>query len=264
LALRGLELDEVAEVATAALGSAPAPELTRALYARSGGNPLFLRELLGWLDARGRSDADALSDAPGLPPLELARHLVRRRVMRMGSDAKQLLDAAAVAGARWDAAIVERASALPHRAFAAALDAVVAARLVVQAGEGSGLHQAAHELLREILYADLPLRERRRLHLRVAAALEPRIAWLGIEGVRDVATHLFLALPEGEPQRAVEWLERAAELSERAGDHREAARYYRAALDASRRLAPPDPPQSSAPTALRERAAGERGVRLPS
>lgn len=263
--LRGLQLDEVAELAGTVLAQPVGAELARALHDRSGGNPLRVRELLGWLDVRGRADADALRDLPDLAPGELARHLLRRRVLRVGSDVKQLLEAAATTGARWDVAIVERVSALPHRTFEAALEAALGARLVEPAGERPELYRAAHDLLRETLYADLAPRERRRLHLRVAAALEPRIGWLGADGVRDIATHLFHALPEGEPQRAAEWLERAAELCEAAGDHREAARYYRAALDAARQLGPLDPAHhSSAPTALRERAAGERGARVPS
>ncbi|MET0343392.1 MAG: AAA family ATPase, partial [Polyangiales bacterium] len=244
--LRGLEPSEVAEIAGAMLGGEPvSPELARALHDRSGGNPLIVHELLTWLDARARRDPDALRELPELGPGELARHLVRRRVVRVGADVKQLLEAAATTGTRWDAAVVERVSALPHRAFESALETALAHHLVVPLDARPDLYGAAHELLRETLYLDLPVRERRRLHLRVAAALEPRIAWLGVEGVRDVATHLCLALPEGEPQRAVEWLERAAELCEGTGDHREAARYYRAALDAARRLAPLEPTHHS-------------------
>ena len=256
LVLRGLDVAEVGLLATQLLGKQASGELARALHDKSGGNPLFARGLLEWLDARGRSDVDALRDLPSGTPAELARHVLRRRVGRLGTDVKLLLEAGAVTGAAWDAGVVERVCGLPHKLFEDALDSALAQRVLVPLPEHSDAYRFAHELLRDTLYADLPVRERRRLHLRAAAALEPRIAWLGVDGVRDVADHLFRALPEGDAERATEWLERAAELYEEAADYREAARLYRAALGAARLAAPGDPAHSGAPTALRDRAPG--------
>ena len=265
LVLRGLEVGEVGQLASQLLSVRARGELARALHDKTGGNPLFVRGLVEWLDARGRSDADALRELPSMTPGELARHVLRRRIARLGADVKLLLEAGAVTGASWDAAVVERVCGLPHKLFEDALDTALEQRVLVPLPDRSDAYRFAHELLRDTLYVDAPARERRRLHLRAAAALEPRIAWLGVDGVRDVADHLYRALPEGDPQRAIEWLERAAELYEEAADYREAARLYRAALGAALLAVPGDPAHSGAPTALRDRVPGqERAARVQS
>jgi DNA-binding winged helix-turn-helix (wHTH) protein/predicted ATPase len=263
--LRGLDYDEIAELGRAVLGREVDVDLARALRDKTAGNPLFVRELLDWLDARGRSDAAALGEMPSMAPPEMIRHVLRRRVARLGQAASVLLEAAAVAGSSWDGSVVEIASGLMHDAFGDALDAAIANRVLLPVAERVDSYRFAHDLLRDTLYSDLSLRERRRLHLQLAAALEPRIGWLGTQGISEVASHLYLALPEGDPQRAVAWLERAAECAENSGVYREAARLYRSALDAARLLPVADPALSHALSASEERMASlARAARLQS
>ncbi len=254
--MRGLEPGDVEELARHTLGAELDPELGRVLHKKTGGNPLFVRELVDWLDARGRSDVAALNDAPNLAPPEMVRHLLRRRVLRLGPAAQQLLDACAVAGSIWDAGVIECVAALAHDDFCDAIDSAVAQRVVVPVAGRVNTYRFAHDLMRDTLYSDLPTRERRRLHLSVAGAIEERIAWLGAEGVRDVAHHLYLALPDADPQHAIAWLERAATLCEECGSYRDAATLYRSALDAARLLPVADPALSHALNASQERAAG--------
>lgn len=254
--MRGLEVAEVQALAGSLLGRPVDAELAGLLHEKTGGNPMFVRELAGWLDARGHADAAALRDTPNLAPPDVVRHVLRRRVMRLGPEAKLLLEAAAVAGVSWDTQIVERATAFTRTTFEDVVDAAIAQRVIVPVSGRIDAYRFVHDLLRDTLYADLPMRERRRLHLRVASALEERIAWLGVEGVREVAKHRYRALPDGDAQAAIDWLERAAELCEEGGDYREAAHLYRAALDAARLLPTADPALASALSASRERMVG--------
>lgn len=254
--VRGLEVTQVGELASAQLGVPVDDELARALHDKTGGNPLFVRELVDWLEVRGRADAAALREGPNLAPSELVRHVLRRRVVRLGPAAQQLLEAAAVVGPTWDAALVERATSVSHEVCTDAIDAALTHRVIVPVSGRVDAYRFAHDLVRDTLYTDLQTRERRRLHLSIATALEERIAWLGAEGVRDVAHHLYLALPDTDPQRAIAWLERAAELCEEGGAYRDAAHFYRCALDAARLLPVADPALSHALSASQERLAG--------
>jgi DNA-binding winged helix-turn-helix (wHTH) protein/predicted ATPase len=235
-ALRGLSTDEVGKLAEQLLGRPVEPDFARALHDKTDGNPLFVRELLEWLEARGPIDATALRGTPNLAPPEMVRHVLRRRVVRLGAGAQRLLEVAAVAGQHWDAAIVERAAQLSHDAFCDAIDAALTSRVIVQVQGRVDCYRFTHDLLRDTLYSDLTTRERRRLHLSVAHALEQRLAWLGAEAVFQIADHWYAALPDADTERAIGWLERAAVLCEQAGAYREAARYYRSALDAARLL----------------------------
>jgi predicted ATPase/DNA-binding winged helix-turn-helix (wHTH) protein len=239
--VRALEPAQVHALSCQLLGGEVDPELARVLHQKSGGNPLFVRELVDWLEVRGVRDASALRAEANLTPPELVRQLLGRRVLRLGADAKRLLEAASVVGTVWDAGLVERVTLLPHEACVDALDAALAHGVVTAVEGRIDGYRFAHDLLRDTLYSDLPQRERRRLHGSIASVLEQRVAWLGIEAVRGVAQHLYLALPDADVQRAIAWLERAASLSEQQASYREAAQFYRQALDAARLLPVADP-----------------------
>ena len=254
--VRGLELAQVAELATQLLDAPVDEDLAQALLEKTGGNPLFVQELVEWLGVRGRSDAAALREGPNLAPSELVRHVLRRRVSRLGPLVEELLAASSVAGPTWDAGLVERATSLAHDACAEAIDTALAHRVIVPVPGRVDAYRFAHDLVRDTLYSDLPTRERRRLHLSIAVALEERIAWLGVEGVKELAHHLYSALPEGAPEHAIVWLERAASLCEDVNMFRDAAQYYRFALDAARLLPVADPALAHALTASQERVAG--------
>lgn len=262
--VRGLEVSQVGELASLQLGSPVDDELAQALHDKTGGNPLFVRELVDWLDVRGRTDAAALREGPNLAPSELVRHVLRRRVVRLGKAAQQVLEAAAVVGPVWDASLVERSTALSHEACTDALDAALAHRVIAPVVGRVDAYRFAHDLVRDTLYSDLPTRERRRLHLSTASALEERIAWLGADGVRSVANHLYLALPDADPQHAIAWLERAASQCEESGSFRDAAFFYRSALDAARLLPVADPALSHALSASQERMTDLARVRAQS
>lgn len=251
--LRGLDHDEIAELGRALLGVEVDVDLARALYEKTAGNPLFVRELLDWLDARGRNDAAALGEMPNLAPPEMVRHVLRRRVARLGPSAQHLLEAGAVAGSSWDGAVIERVTGISRDDFGDALDAALANRVLIPVSGRVDAYRFTHDLLRDTLYSDLSLRDRRRLHSEIAAALEERVAWLGTPGIGEVANHLYLALPDGDPQRAIAWLERAAELAQSSGAYRDAAHLYRCALDAARLLPVADPALSRALSTSQER-----------
>lgn len=253
--LRGLDVSEVGQYARELCGRELTPELVRALHEKTGGNPLFVRELVEWLEARGRIELSALRESPNLPPPELIRHVLRRRVVRLGARVQRMLEAAAVMGARWDAAVVEQAASLAHDDFCDALDSALSSRAITQVSGKVNYYRFTHDLLRDTLYSDLPTRERRRLHLTIASLLEPRLPWLGSEGLREIAGHWYAALPDAEPERAIACLERAASACEELGAFREAARFYRMALDAARLLPVANPELARALSVSEERLA---------
>jgi predicted ATPase len=123
----------------------------------------------------------------------------------------------------------------------AVVDAALAQRIVLPLTARVEGFRFAHDLLRDTLYSDLATAQRKRMHLAVAGCLEERAAWLGTEGVREVAHHLYHALPDGQPSVAIAWLRRAAELTAQENGYDEAAKYYRMAIDATRLLPTADP-----------------------
>ncbi len=219
LALRRLSLAETADMAQAIL-SASYPlnaTLVADLYALTEGNPFFVEEALKSLIATGelrqmdgawirRPDT---RDAHGLALIPMSvQDTVRRRVGQLGGDARQALTLAAVAGRRFDFALLQEALHLREDQLIPLMKELIAAQLVVE--EAPDQFAFRHALTREAIYSQLLARERRSLHRILAealASLSPspslREAYL-----TDLARHSYEA---GAWAQALEYETRAGE-----------------------------------------------------
>ncbi|MCA9878448.1 MAG: AAA family ATPase [Thermomicrobiales bacterium] len=169
-----LDQEAAAELVEARHGPC-SPALATYLHTRAGGHPLFLVEILRDLSERRVLTTDAAGRL--LPPEQeeklpsLLVHVITHRVARLGSDAETLLEVAAVAGESWRLDTIEAVLGWDEDRLLAALVAALQAEIIVP--EGAEEHyRFSHGLIRRVLY-DLPVvRHRRRLHRRIAEALE--------------------------------------------------------------------------------------------
>ncbi len=208
--LAPLTRDELAAVLADVLVPPPAPELVDRLHARSGGNPLWLEELLAaGLDGRGT-----------LP--STLRDALMVRVERLDEDAQDVLRALAVAG-RMDHELLGEVSGLGGRVLSSALRAATTAHLVTAVGEE---HTFRHALLREVVEDDLLPGERAILHLAIARALERRAG--GAQLAAGIAHHYTAG---GDRSAALAAGVRAAAAAEQAQAFGEAAALLERALE---------------------------------
>ena len=154
--LGGLDEDAVAALLARRSGASD-PESVRRYRARSGGNPLFLDELL-----RGGSDAKA-------PPAGV-REAIARRLARLGDPTLRALDVAAVSGAEFDATTIARVTDRSVVEVLEALDGAIEAGLIA-ATERRGRYAFSHALVGETIVAALPASRRALLHEHVADLL---------------------------------------------------------------------------------------------
>jgi tetratricopeptide (TPR) repeat protein len=225
--LGGLRQHEVgALVAQLADGPPPDERLVRAVHERTGGNPLFVREVLRLLDSTHDGGA-AVPDS--------VREVVQRRLRRLSAPCRELLAAASVVGAEFTVAWLSPALRQPARELRAAIDEAVEARLLETAGDVR--YRFSHALVREVLYSSLPPHRRRDLHHQVAAVIE-----LHHEGREaELARHYHEAGEEADLTRALDYAERAALRSYRLHAHEDAVGHLRRAL-ALLELVDPDNP----------------------
>jgi DNA-binding CsgD family transcriptional regulator/tetratricopeptide (TPR) repeat protein len=179
--LAPLDRDGVADLMAAWSPAATDPALVGAVLARSGGNPLFVEELLA-------AGAESATIPPRLADLLLAR------IDALSPAAARMLRLAAAGGTRVDTQLVARVMGEPvEDVEAAAREAVDFNVLVLRAG----CLEFRHELLREAAYDDLLPGERSRLHGRLAAAMEGRLAQTGtrpsMNEAAQIAYHWDLA-----------------------------------------------------------------------
>ncbi len=194
LPLRRLSPAEVARL-IALLGCAPpTPDEAAAIHDKTGGNPFFVQQV-----------ARLGPDAPSLPAG--VRDAVRRRVSRLGDDCGQLLAIAAVAGRQMHLRVLAAAADRPLVEVIRALEAAAAAH-VIERGDADTL-LFAHDLFREVVYADLDPGARIVLHGRIAAALEAS-APAGMPGLSAELCRHHVAAATGRPLEALPYVRRAA------------------------------------------------------
>jgi len=260
LVLGGLDAGSAERLIRARLGSGAVPNVVRACQARSEGNPLFLRELLHWLEDRGAGELPPAADVP-----EGIRHVLRRRTTGLSEACRAALEAAAVLGREFLAALLASVCELEQAALLSRLEEAEAARLVEAVPASPGRFRFTHGLIAETLYEALGAAQRARLHARAGEALEARYrprplvptrAPLPIRGAHlaELAHHFAAALPAGDPAKALDYCERAGEhaLSLLACD--EAERHFERALRVLETAAPSDEERRASLVAARERA----------
>ena len=199
--LRPFDRDEVAELVAAQRDEPPGAELVDRLLARSDGNPFYLEALLGGL---GRGDA-------ALPPV--LRDILAAQVAGLSAGTHDMLRAAAAQGRRVDDALLAEVLGLPAGRLATDLREAVASGILARRETPQGpVLEFRHELLREVVLAELFPGERMALHAGLAEALEARMA-SGDRTVAavDLARHWEQA---GQPERALPYAVQAAVAAE--------------------------------------------------
>jgi predicted ATPase len=204
---RGLSDPEIAQLAQDLSGRALAGEVVRGIQAETAGNAFFVLEVV-----RDLSDSDGTTSVLSLAQAEVperVRDVVNLRLARLQEATLRLLTVAAVIGSEVELGLLELVSDLDDDDLAAALDEAVAAALLTETAEGDSESFAfSHALLRRTVLTRFTRSNRRRVHARVAAALE---ATKGDAALLEIAYHLCEALPAADRDRALDYATRAAE-----------------------------------------------------
>lgn len=234
-----LDHADIAELVRAADVDADA-QLVGLVHARTGGNPLFVTELLRALPP-AVSRVDRLEAATGSVP-ERVSDLVVDRIGRLPTAVSDVLATAAVIGVE---GAVTTLAAIHGTDVESTLDLLEQARAAhVLDAAPAGRWRFRHQLIRDAVYETMTAKERPRRHARVVAALEsdPSTA------ASTLAHHALAATPLIDAGRAVALAARAGDLSMAQHAYEEAVVWFARALDA----APHDAsPRSKADLCLR-------------
>jgi hypothetical protein len=160
--LGSLSADEIARYAELVAKQPPSRSEVETLQRRSGGNLVFLRELL-------RSEAGA--DAEQRVPRTLA-HLIDARLQTLQSEDRELVELAAVIGRETPLLLLARAAGSHRRDARKRIDRAAALGILAPLAADRDRLEFPHELVREAVYANLSLVRRATLHGAVARALE--------------------------------------------------------------------------------------------
>ncbi len=224
--LRPLRPDDARRMAAELATGAPmADEVTEQVLERSGGNPLFLEELV-----QGEREA-----GPGAGKADAARRLpasihemLLARLDALPAGARRVLQLAAVVGAEFGEQIVGDLAETDATDTDDALRTLQRAELVQARGADSVDRTFAfrHPLIHEVAYGSLLTSARRVLHGRVGRWLEEHG---GEDRVNELARHFDHS---DDRERARRYLRLAGERAHALNASRESFDWFRAAAEA--------------------------------
>lgn len=202
LRLRGLEAHATAELAARVLGSDDLPtELLGRLPLSTGGNPLFVRELVGMLVHDGvliatpngwRLTVDV--DAIAVPPTIQA--LLASRLERLNLADRRVLEVASVVGNDFSPSAVAGLAGLGSAEITSALNRLRRLDFAQPSGTYAGdepVWRFHHVLVRDVAYRRLLKSDRADLHERLADRVQGEGAGVAFESDEVIARHLETA-----------------------------------------------------------------------
>ena len=226
ISLTGLAPGDVGNFIELTTDTTPTPGLLDAIQQDTGGNPLFVGEIVRLLAAEGRlGEPDFRLSIP-----EGVREAIKRRVQRLGQDSGHLLTLASVLGREFDLQAVACVSGRSVGHVLSVLDEAMAERIVDEVPSGHGRLRFAHVLIRDTLYEDLTPARRMQLHRQAGEALEHIHAANLEQHLAEAALHFFASVPVGTADKAIEYASRAGDRAASLLAYEEAIRLYKMAL----------------------------------
>ncbi|TMJ57921.1 MAG: guanylate cyclase [Alphaproteobacteria bacterium] len=226
LTLSRLSRGQGSEVVRAAGGAALSEDLVARIGQRAGGVPLFIEELTKSVLDSGSTFGD--SEVP-----ETLQASLLARLDRLGPDAKELAQIAAVIGREFGAALLRAITGKSVDAFAVELGKLVASEIVLSAGSVPDGYAFRHALIQDAAYQSLLLSRRRQYHGAVAEALESGFPEIAESQPELIAQHYTAA---ERPDRAIPFWLRAGERSRGRSAVLEAIGHFERGIEMARHL----------------------------
>lgn len=214
LRLGNLGPAHAADLVAGALGHAVSADELDLMMSATGGNPLYLLEVL----------RRAVS-APGpLQPADL-REVLDSRLSRLSEPAHEVVSLAAAVGRDFTLNLLIEASDLSEESVVRQVDELWRQRILEEHGRG---YDFAHDLLRDAAYRAISPPRRWLLHRRLAQSLELLYA----DRLDAVAAQLAEQYDRsGRPERALSFYERAARRATALFAHAESVRFGQRCLE---------------------------------
>jgi class 3 adenylate cyclase/tetratricopeptide (TPR) repeat protein len=232
--LEGLSEEEIREL-LGGLGLArPSQQLTATVTDATGGNPLFVREVVHQLvrqdalhEQGGYLVTTAAASDVAFP--EQVTVALSGRAQDVSEPCRRVLRLASFLGDRVALPTLAAVSGMADDELLTLLEEAMRHEILRNDGETFAF---AHPMLRAVFYQEPSLPGRQRLHRHVAEALERLYGSRAAEHVLEIAHHVVRAGPATGGDRMLAYARRAAERAFSLSAWSDAARYYEAALAA--------------------------------
>lgn len=226
LTLGRLSRGQGLEVVHAAGGRALPEDIVARIGRRAGGVPLFIEEL-----TRSVLEGDGAFGDSEIP--ETLQASLLARLDRLGPDAKELAQIAAVIGREFGAALLAAVTGKRAETLIAELQRLAASEVVLPAGSAPDGYMFRHALIQDAAYQSLLLSRRRQYHRAIAEALERSFPDVVESQPELIAQHYTMA---EMPERATPFWLQAGQRSRARSAVLEAIGHFERGLELARRL----------------------------
>lgn len=208
--LKGLPAPDVRRMIESRRHTPASDALVGRIHDLTGGNPLFVSELLSLLEAeRGVDESAVAAGALRLPAG--VRDAIKARLGLLSAPAREALAVASVIGQRFRAGTLSIAATIPAVELLELLDEAVRLRLVRPLAGSPDGYGFDHGLIQATLYDAISRARRTALHDAVARALEQDLDGAGGEELAQIAHHYLEAAPAYDAPRAIAYARRAGD-----------------------------------------------------
>jgi class 3 adenylate cyclase/tetratricopeptide (TPR) repeat protein len=249
LNVRGLDDQEMVELVRNAaeheLDSA-LTEMAHALRRETAGNAFFAHEILVHLVEVGdiylgeSGQWEVGKDFEDLQLPQSVRDVVGQRIARLGEESLKALRAAAVIGKEFDLELLAKVIDHDEDDLLDLLEAAIAATVVAEVPGHDERFRFLHALTRNTLQGELSDGRRRRLHRKIADALEESYGADPGDHVSELATHWLAASVSVDNDKATRYVRMAGQRAEAALAPDEAIRWFVTALENLEDASKPD------------------------
>ena len=232
LEIGGLDEDRLRDLVRGLGLERPSQQLLGALHDATGGNPLFVQEIVRQRVRHGATSTATFEGDGGLLAVPLPADVtgaIADRLRDVGAETRAVLALAAVLGDPFRVATLSAVGPTAEPVLRTVLEEAAVQGLVVAEADSA---RFAHPLIRQVLYAEVPAATRQSQHAAIAAELIRQAGEPTGAAALEIAYHLMAAGPGGDPATLLTYAQRAGDHALARASWRDAARFYRAALAA--------------------------------
>jgi DNA-binding SARP family transcriptional activator len=171
--LNSLEMEEIDEIASYMLGQTVSPSFIERLDQDTGGNPLFLLEILQSLLEDGLPEN--LANIDSLPLPHSVHHLLQRRLSILPKETREVVNTAAFLGSHFTLETIEESTHFIPNVVLDAVDTLEKVRLLQSIPADVPTYAFPHEKIRESILVNITPARKRFFHQNIARALEKKI-----------------------------------------------------------------------------------------
>jgi tetratricopeptide (TPR) repeat protein len=233
VSLKRMSLDDILEMIKQILEQDDVPpEFCQMVYEKTRGNPFFAEEVIESLKEEGTIYREGnkwkFKEISKIEFPESVKNVLKARFNRLDDECQNVLTMASLVGNDFTLEAMSALTGIEENKLLELMDRMLKTGLIKEREvRGEGVCSFADILVRDVVYEEVSLLKRKKLHGVVGGALEKVYAKKIDEHVGELASHF---LESGDKEKALDYFLKAGEKAAKIHANAEAISYFQSAL----------------------------------